>query len=66
MTLRTLTDGKYGRFRIMGNAGFISSTVVMIRRIVRNRKNNSNSDDCNHRASHGTSIIGGLHRVPYK
>ena len=49
----------------MGNAGFISSTVVIIRRIVRGRKNNSNSDDRNQRANRGTSIIG-VFIVPYK
>ena len=28
VTLRTLNYGNYGLFLIMGNAGFISSTVV--------------------------------------
>ena len=28
MTLRTLNDGIYGLFRIMGDAGFISFTVL--------------------------------------
>ena len=30
MTLRLLNDGNYDRFLIMGNAGFISSTVVAV------------------------------------
>ena len=30
MTLRTLNYGNHGRFLIMGNAGFISSTVLML------------------------------------
>ena len=29
MTLRTLNSGNYGMLLIMGNAGFISSTVVI-------------------------------------
>ena len=28
MTLRTLNYGNYGLFLILGNAGFVSSTVV--------------------------------------
>ena len=30
ITLRALNYGNYGTFRIMGHAGFISSTVVII------------------------------------
>ena len=30
ITLRTLSSGNYGRFLVMGNAGFISSTVFLI------------------------------------
>ena len=31
MTLRTLNYGNYGIFLIVGNAGFISSTVVLLK-----------------------------------